>query len=67
MEALKGVSIMLALYGVYGMVTGQIYAKSGMSYRQVLRDEEPISFWLVCICYIIGGGMIYFGISHRFG
>lgn len=67
MEALKGIGIMLALYGVYGMTQGQIYSKSGISYRQVFRDDEPNSFWLVCISYIIGGGLIYFGITHRFG
>lgn len=67
MEALKGISILLALYGIYGMIKGEIYAKSGTSYRHVFRDEEPLSFWIVCICYIIGGAIIYFGISLRFG
>lgn len=59
MEAVKGLGILLALYGVYGMAKGQVYSKDGMSSRYVFRDEEPVSFWTVCLCYVIGGALVF--------
>lgn len=58
MGAIKGLGMLLALYGIYSMTKGQVYSKNGMSSRYVYRDEEPISFWTVCICYIIGGVLV---------
>lgn len=60
MNLLQFAGIGLSVYGVIGVLTSKIYAKSGMTARYVYRNEEPISFWTVCACYIGVGILIYF-------
>lgn len=50
----------LAIYGFYGLITGQVYAKDKWSGGYIYRSERPAYFYLVCICYIVVGGMIFF-------
>ncbi len=50
----------MALYGVYGIYSNQVYAKSGMSGRYVYKEEEPVSFWIVCLGYVFVGCLIFF-------
>jgi hypothetical protein len=56
----------MALYGAYGIVVGRVYAKHGISSRCIDRNDEPISFWATCICYIFVGSLIYFTILHKY-
>lgn len=58
---------MLAIYGAYDIVTGNIYARDGTSARTLSKTEEPFQFWLVCACYSVVGGLIYFAVGQRFG
>jgi len=67
MNFLQTLGLLLSLYGVYGLYAGQIYAKDGMSGRYVVKKDEPASFWIVCLCYIGVGVMIYFAVEQRFG
>jgi hypothetical protein len=60
MNLLQIAGILLALYGVNGMLTSKIYSKSGMSGRYVFKDEEPKSFWVICFCYMGVGILIFF-------
>ncbi len=60
MNLLQLAGLLLSLYGVNGVLTRKIYAKSGMTGRYVYKDEEPVSFWVVCASYIGVGIMIYF-------
>ena len=59
--------VLLAIYGAYGIVTGSIYARDGASARTLSKTEEPFQFWLVCACYSVVGGLIYFAVGQRFG
>ena len=60
LNLLSSAGVLLALYGLYGVVKGSIYSKDGISARYVHRDEEPISFWLICACYVGVGILIFF-------
>ncbi len=60
MDILQILSLLMALYGVYGMFTGEIYAKDGWSGRYIDKEEEPINFWSACICYIVMGLLLFF-------
>ena len=59
--------ILLSFYGVYGVYTGSITAKDGVSMRTISKADEPVQFWIVCACYIFVGCLIYFAVEHRFG
>lgn len=50
----------LAGYGVYGVLSGQVYAKDKWSGRYVFRREQPGYFYLVCACYVVVGVGIFF-------
>lgn len=60
MEILKGLGGLLAAYGCYWLLTGSVWAKDGISSREVFKAEQPLQFWIVCLCYILAGGMIFF-------
>lgn len=60
MDILQGLGALLSCYGCYGLFTGAVWAKDGISAREVFKEDEPKTFWLICCCYIGVGGMIYF-------
>ncbi len=64
MNLLQIAGILLAVYGANGILTSKVYAKSGMSARYVYRDEEPMSFWVVCSSYIGVGVLIFFAAEN---
>jgi hypothetical protein len=47
----KVLGIILALYTVYAIFTGEVYAKSGPGGRPVSRLESPGYFWVVIAIY----------------
>lgn len=47
----KFLGVMLALYVVHAVWTGEVYAKSGASGRRVSRAETPASFWIIVVIY----------------
>ena len=55
------------IYGFYGIYTGEVYSKDGMSGRYVYKSEEPIAFWVVCCSYIFIGTLIVFALKHKYG
>ncbi|GEM_PF-1830431 len=59
--------VLLAIYGAYGIASGSLYARDGASARTHSKTEEPFQFWLVCACYSVVGGLIYFAVGQRFG
>ena len=65
MELLRGIGILMAFYGVYGMVKGEIYAKDGITARYFYRDEESAAFWRACIGYVVIGGLVVGAITNR--
>lgn len=67
MEILKGIGILMALYGLYGMAKGEVYAKDRITARWYFRDEEPWTFWSTCIGYVVVGIIVVVAISNRLG
>ena len=55
MGMFKGIGVLVFLYSVYCLFTGEVYAKSGASGRTVYKAEEPGSYWTIVV--------IYFGLS----
>lgn len=45
------VGVLLALYTAYAAISGEVFAKSGISGRVVLRAESPGYFWVVIVIY----------------
>ena len=67
LNLLKLAGLFMALYGAYGMYKGAIYSKDGMSGRWVYRQQEPITFWMICLSYIFVGTLIFFALVHKYG
>lgn len=59
--------MLLSLYGVWGLLSGSIWAKHGASAREVVKADEPKTFWVVCLCYIFIGGFLYYAMEVRYG
>lgn len=47
----KVIGAALAVYVCYAIVSGGVYAKSGISGRNVLREDSPRYFWVVIAIY----------------
>lgn len=47
----KAIGLLVAIYAVYSIVTGRVYAKSGVGGRVVSRQESPEYFWCVVVIY----------------
>lgn len=67
MIILKILGSALTLYGVYGMLSGEVYAKQGITSRFIYKSEEPVYFWSVCAGYIIGGCLIMGALFYKYG
>ncbi|GAB5498327.1 MAG: hypothetical protein PsegKO_06380 [Pseudohongiellaceae bacterium] len=67
MELLQWAGLLLSGYGCYGLCTGRVWAKHGTSSREIHQANEPVTFRVVCLCYILVGGMIYLAMDYRYG
>lgn len=47
----KILGIVVALYTGYAVFKGEVYAKSGVKGRTVLKEESPEYFWIVIAIY----------------
>lgn len=47
----KPIGILLAIYVCYAVVTGRVWAKSGIRAREVVREDTPGYFWTVIVIY----------------
>ena len=47
----KFLGVLVALYTLYAIVTGSVYAKSGPGGRTVSRQDSPEYFWVVITIY----------------
>lgn len=66
-DMLNFVAYGFVLYGFYGIYSGEVYSKDGMSARYIYKGEEPITFWVVCGSYIFVGVLIIFALKHKYG
>ncbi|HEX7113129.1 MAG TPA: hypothetical protein VF216_11855 [Mizugakiibacter sp.] len=48
----KLLGALLAIYVIYAIVRGEVYAKAGARGRVVSRAESPEYFWVMIACYI---------------
>ena len=62
--ALKAGALLLAIYGIYGVITGHIYSQHLV---RIDRDEQPFTFWLISLGDIIVGVVIYFVLLNKYG
>jgi len=62
--ALKAGSILLALYGIYGVIIGHIYSQYFVRYD---RNEQPFTYWSLCVTDIIVGVALYFVLLNKYG
>lgn len=67
MDLLQILSLGLAGYGGWGLVTGRVYAKDGISSRLIEKTEQPTYFLIVCLCYIGVGILLFFAAGQRGG
>jgi hypothetical protein len=44
--------LLVALYVVQAMVTGEVYAKHRWWGRTIVRDEEPGEYWTTLVIYL---------------
>jgi hypothetical protein len=47
----KFIGAIVGLYALYAAFKGEVYAKSGVWGKVVLRDETPGYFWTVIVIY----------------
>ncbi|MFO1495162.1 MAG: hypothetical protein U1F26_10945 [Lysobacterales bacterium] len=47
----KGIGVLLALYVVFAVLSGRVYAKAGMAGEQVHRQTSPAYYWVVIAIY----------------
>jgi hypothetical protein len=47
----KVIGAVLAVYVCYAIANGSVYAKSGISGRNILREDSPRYFWSVIAIY----------------
>lgn len=49
----KLIGAALAVYVCYAIVNGSVYAKSGISGRNIAREDSPRYFWSVIAIYAV--------------
>lgn len=47
----KGLGIMLAIYTIYAISQGEVYAKSGAWGKTISQTDSPHYFWVVITIY----------------
>lgn len=52
MSLFKGIGILVFIYTVYCLFTGEVYAKDGASGRTVIKADEPGYFWTIMVIYL---------------
>lgn len=47
----KALGVVVALYVLYASMRGQVYARSGITGRTIVRQDSPTYFWTVIGVY----------------
>jgi hypothetical protein len=48
----RALGVLVALYAIYGAISGKVYAKSGISGRMVSRQVSPKYFWVLIAIHV---------------
>ncbi|GJM04042.1 MAG: hypothetical protein DHS20C09_00330 [marine bacterium B5-7] len=51
MSPFKAIGVMIFLYTVYCLFTGEVYAKDKASGRTFYKADEPKSYWTIIVIY----------------
>ncbi len=51
MNLYRLLGVLVALYTLYAVNTGEVYARSGLWARRILKSESPVYFWIVIVIY----------------
>jgi len=55
------IGVMVAMYTLYAVVMGSVWAKAGIGAKEILREETPGSFWTVIVIYIgLSAALIFY-------
>lgn len=49
----KLLGVLVAAYVLNAISKGKVYARSGITGRQIYRDESPTYFWTVIVVYSV--------------
>lgn len=47
----QALGILLAIYVIYALANGTVYAKHRWSYKAFRRDESPGTYWPIIVIY----------------
>jgi len=50
----------VALYVLYALSTGEVFAKRGMWGATARRDEQPLQYWSTVVVYTVLSAMLLF-------
>jgi hypothetical protein len=56
----KTVCVLFIIYGINAIYSGRVYAPGGSTATPVYRDEQPISFWIFSLSYLVIGSAFYY-------
>ncbi|MCW5569619.1 MAG: hypothetical protein KIT78_00825 [Steroidobacteraceae bacterium] len=56
----QALGVLLAIYVLYAIASGTVYAKDKWSYSAIRRDETPGRYWTVIGIYVGLGLALYF-------
>lgn len=56
----KPLGVLIALYALYAAVRGEVFVKSGVWGKRVLRDESPQAFWGSVVLYALLAVAVFF-------
>lgn len=45
------IGLLVALYALYAVVAGEVFAKSGIWGKTYTRRETPVNYWMTIVIY----------------
>jgi len=53
----KLLGVLLSIYVVWSVIRGEVFVKSGVWGKTLLRDESPGAFWMAIAIYILSAAL----------
>jgi len=47
----KGIGVLVAIYTIYAISRGEVFARSGLWGNTISKTESPKYFWMVIVVY----------------
>jgi len=66
LDSIKFISIIIILYVIYSIFVGRITAASSYSWHKIDRRDNPIQFWIICLCYLVTSCFIYYKMANGY-